>query len=198
MKSLLGCALLILANLTLRAADYSQDPGHFGGFTSSESLAVADQFVLSQDTTISVISWWGGDISNPTKNLKVRLFSDNEGQPGTLLFESGNDSILKLKTGDFVNRGTGRHDPNLYPEFQYTLVLREPFVAAAGVTYWVSIVSESGKQWLWEASGSQENLGVQRSLFNDAINGPWTPTDYNTAFAIGTVLKNSPARKIRH
>jgi hypothetical protein len=196
MKSLYGCALLILANLTLRAADYTQEPGHFGGFDSFETFAVADEFVLSQDTTISLINWWGNSISNPPQNLKIRLFSDNEGQPGTLLFESSNESILKARTGNFVNRAQGPHDRNLYPEYQYTLILRQPFQAQAGVKYWLSVVGDSGSQWLWEASGSQENLGVQRSIFADPIYGPWTPYYDNTAFAIGPVLKQRSGRQI--
>ncbi|HWC59518.1 MAG TPA: hypothetical protein VHC44_07465 [Verrucomicrobiae bacterium] len=197
MKSLLGCSLLFLAILTVRAGDYSQMPGHFGAFGSEENLAVADEFVLSQDTKIRQINWWGDNMPKPAKNFKIRLFSDNEGQPGTLLLETDRASILKRKTGDFLIRGEGRDDPDLYPEFQYTLVLRHPFAAKAGVKYWLSVLSEIGDQWTWEMSGSEQNPGVQRSLYGDPINGPWTPFDYNTAFVIGPVPKQRLGKPIR-
>lgn len=184
-KLLLSCLLVLFANLTLRAADYLQLPGHFGGFGSDEGLAVADEFVLSRDTKVRQITWWGENVPNPaSKHFKIRLFSDNGGQPGRLLLEITKPSILKQQTGDFLIRER-RHEENLYPEYQYTLVLTRPFTAKAGVKYWLSVVSESVDGWTWEMSGTQGNLGVQRSIFTDSINGPWTPYYDNTAFVIG-------------
>jgi hypothetical protein len=195
MKSLLGCSLLILASLTSRAGDYAQMPGHFGGFGSEEVFAVADEFVLSRDTAVRQINWWGENMPNPGKNFKVRLFADNDGQPWTLLSESFRGTILKRSTGGFLRPSRGPRDPNLYPEYQFTLVLRRPFMAKAGVKYWLSIVSEIGDQWTWEVSGSQENLGVQRAIYTDPVNGPWTPYYDNTAFVIGPVARAAKGTK---
>lgn len=165
---------------------------------SEGNLTVADEFVLSQDANVKEINWWGENMSSPSKNFIIRVFADNEGQPGTLLLEATHASILKRKTGDFLIRKEGRGDHNLYPEYQYTLVLPHPFTLEAGVKYWLSVLSESTSQWTWEMSQSEENTGVQRSLFADPVNGPWTPFDYNAAFVIGPVPKPRSVRLIKH
>jgi hypothetical protein len=175
-KRLLSCSLVLFAQLTLRAGIYQQSPGHIGGFLSDQSLTVADDFVLGRDTKVRAITWWGEDDSDPSANFKVRLFSDNEGQLGVLLAELDSTKISKRATGGFL---TGR----LYPEVQFTILFSQAFLAKAGVRYWLSVENVSPNQWMWEASGSQQNLGVQRTT--DAINGPWTPVDFNTAFLIG-------------
>jgi hypothetical protein len=177
-KGLLSCSLVLFAQLTLRAGNYQQQPGHIGGFLSDQSLTVADDFVLGRDTKVRAITWWGEDDPNPSANFKVRIFSDNGGQPGDLLAELDTTKILKQSTGGFLRAG-------LYPEFQFTLLLSQPFLAEAGVRYWFSVENLSPNQWMWEASDSQRNVGVQRT--SDAINGPWAPFDFNTAFVIGSV-----------
>ena len=183
----------MLTHLTLRAAGYSQMPAHAGGFLSQEDFAVADDFVLSRDTKVRQITWWGeGVADSASKQFKIRLFSDDQGQPGVLLLEIAHPSILKRKTGDFLIR-EGHEEESLYPEFQYTAVFSHAFLAKAGVKYWVSVVNETANQWTWEVSGSQENLGVQRSIFADPVYGPWTLYDYNypnTAFVIGPIRKH--------
>jgi hypothetical protein len=194
-KLLLGFSLAMCVHLSLRAGDYEQLPGHFGGFGSDESFAVADEFVLPRNTKVSLITWWGEDVPNPSKHFKIRLFSDNEGQPGVLLAEFSRPHIIKRKTGDFLIRG-GHREPNLYPEYQFTLILPRPFYAKARVKYWLSVLSESVDEWTWEVSGSQENLGVQRSVFTDSVSGPWTPADNNTAFVLGRVPYLRPPKLV--
>jgi hypothetical protein len=185
-KLLLGCVLFILGSSVLQAAEYAQGPGHFGGFGSDDSFAVADEFVFPQETPVKVVMWWGENVPEPaSEHFKIRLFADDHGQPGLLLVEIDNGRILKKKTGDYLIRA-GREQPNLYPEFEYSLVFTEQFIARARVKYWLSIVSVSADGWTWEASGSQKNLGVQRSVFTDPIYGPWTPYYDNTAFAVGS------------
>lgn len=61
---------------------------------------------------------------------------------------------------------------------KYSAALATPFRAEAGVTYWISIVNSPRDHWLWEASGSTANLGVQRSFAAE----PWQSCFDNAAF----------------
>lgn len=61
---------------------------------------------------------------------------------------------------------------------KYSAALATPFRAEAGVTYWISIVNSPSDHWLWEASGSTANLGVQRSFAAE----PWQSCFDNAAF----------------
>ncbi len=171
---LLGC--ICLAAFTTSAVPlYQQLPGHFGGFDSDATLTVADDFQLQQPALIGGLIWWGGNYGSvPQDDFTVRLYSDSGGQPGLLLAEFALGAVSKIATGDYVN------PPSLYPEFEYSATLTTPFSAQAGVKYWVSIVNSPVNFWLWEASDSLLNPGVQRS-YNG---GPWQPYGYNTAFEL--------------
>jgi hypothetical protein len=159
---------------------YQQLPGQFGGFTSDGSvLTVADNFQLGQDTLIGGLIWWGGNGNSPLgpDNFTVCLYSDNGGQPGALLEHCAFGAVNAIATGQFVNA------PDLYPEFEYSANLPTPFPAQAGVMYWLGIVNPSAYGWLWEASASPLNPGVERS-FNG---GSWEPYYDNTSFALVAV-----------
>jgi len=164
----------------LTVYQYQQLPGQFGGFTSDGSvLTVADNFELGQDTVIGGLIWWGGNGNSPSgpDNFTVCLYSDNGGQPETLLEQCAFGAVNAVATGQFVN------PPDLYPEFEYSANLPTPFTAQAGVMYWLSVVNSSAGGWLWEASASPLNLGVERSLNG----GSWQPYYDNTSFALVTV-----------
>jgi hypothetical protein len=63
-------------------------------------------------------------------------------------------------------------------------LLPEPFAAEANVRYWLSILNvPDADTWVWEGSGSLENLGVQRTIV-DPVSGPWEPYFDNTAFRL--------------
>jgi len=177
---------ILLCALALRtpAAVYQQLPGQFGGFSSDGStITVADDFQLGQDTLIGSIVWWGGYF-NPAPgpdNFTVRLFADDGGQPGLLLDQLDFGPVNAVATGQLVNA------PDLYPEYEYSASLPTPFLAQAGVKYWVSIVNPPRDIWLWEASASSLNPDVQRS-FNGSS---WEPYYDNTAFELEAVPEPS-------
>lgn len=172
---------------------YEQSPGHFGGFGSDgKIITVADDFQLSQRTLIHGITWWGGylstQLSTPTDdNFTIRLFSDNGTTPGALIqtFNVGNNAA-RTPTGNFVNPPDPTSGFPGRAEFLYSVTLPIDFAAEANTRYWLSIVNvPSSDSWLWEVSGSQINLGVQRS-FSDPVFGPWAPYYDNTAFRLRT------------
>lgn len=180
-------SLTLLASLlvvTSGAVDYQQLPGHFGGFGSDDGIiVVADDFQFGQETLLGGLNWWGGYFNPPPgpDNFTVRLFSDSGGHPGTLLNQFAFGTVAKVATGQFVNA------PGLYPEFKYSASFATPFLAEAGVTYWVSIVNPPRDIWLWEASASSLNPGVQRSFQG----GAWEPYFDNTAFQLVVVPEPS-------
>jgi hypothetical protein len=169
--------LLGLFGIQAGAADYEQLPGNFGGFSSDGSvLTVADDFRFEQDTLVGGVIWWGGYFNPPPgpDNFTVSLFSDSGGHPGSVLAQFPFGAVPARATGRFVNA------PDFYPEFQYSASFPTSFLAQAGVKYWISIVNPPRDIWLWEASGSTLNPGVQRRFNGDF----WQPYLDNTAFRL--------------
>jgi hypothetical protein len=163
-----------------RAGNYQQLPSHFGGFGSDGSvIAVADDFHLARNTYLGSLTWWGGYFNPPSgpDNFAVSLFSDDRGQPGSLLAHYTFAAVSTIATGKFVNA------PNLYPEFEYSGRFSTPFFAEAGTKYWLSIVNPPRDVWLWEASANSSNPMVQRN-FN---RGSWEPYFDNTAFRLEAI-----------
>jgi hypothetical protein len=183
------CLLIIIFGLWsvgVNAAGYQQLPGHFGGFGSDGGQwTVADDFQFGQDTLVGSLTWWGGDLNPPNgpDNFRVSLFSDSGGHPGSLLDVFDFGQVNAVATGQFVNA------PDLYPEFEYSASFPTLFAARAGVKYWVSIVDLPADIWLWEASSSSLNPGVQRESYG----GAWQPYYDNTAFRLVAVPEPSSA-----
>jgi len=172
---------------------YEQSPGHFGGFSSDgQGLTVADDFLLGRQMPIHSIMWWGGYGSTDLSvladdNFTIRLLSDDGGKPGALIqaFAVGNNAS-RTATGNFVNPPDPVVGFEGRAEFQYSFTLPADFPAEGNTRYWLSIVNvPSSDIWVWEVSGSQINLGVQRS-FGDPVLGPWDPFFDNTAFQLQT------------
>ena len=147
---------LLFSTAEAETIAYEQSPGHFGGFVSDGQITVADEFHLSQSTTINKIVWWGGylNTSPSTDNFTIRLFADNGGKPGALIqvFSVGNNAS-RIATGNYVNPPSpgfvGR------PEFSYSFTLFVAFAADGNTRYWVSIVNvPSSDIWVWEVSDS--------------------------------------------
>src|SRR5262245_40047371 len=113
--------------LALRATAgpvYEQLPGHFGGYDSEieEGIFVADEFQLNQPVAIGQGVWWG----SKKRAFTVRIFADNDGQPGTLLRQITTANAQRNSTGRFIN------PPRLYPEYRYVLLVTPSFNAQAG------------------------------------------------------------------
>jgi hypothetical protein len=158
---------------------YTQNPGRFGG-AGSDGLqqTVADDFQLNEDTTITRIRWWAGyfGAAPVPDTFTLRLFADAGGHPGELIRTLDLAPITKKRTG--ANTGNA-------PEFEYAADLRTPFLARAGVRYWLSICNPA-LVWAWEPSYDHSLAGAARSL-SDPINGPWQSYDFDYAFQLESI-----------
>ena len=179
-RSLLLIFLCLDAALS-NAAGYQQLPGHFGGLGSDSISISADDFQLTQDTLIGSIAWWGAHVPSQAEpdRFSVTLFSDNGGQPGTVLPLFTVGRINSALTGSFVNA------PDLYPEYRYSADLQQPFLVQANARYWLSIVNPARNTWVWEVSGSSLSPGSWRSFYG----GPWGADEHNVAFELATVAE---------
>ena len=160
---------------------YSQSPSRNGGANSDGIVtSVADDFQLSADTTVTRIRWWGGYFNPPPvpDAFSVRLFADQGGQPGALISTLDLAAINKTRTGFSIGS---------VPEFEYVAGIRNPFVARAGVRYWLSIVTPPNSVWGWEASRDHNLAGGSRS-FTNPVTGPWQPYDIDSAFQLESNL----------
>jgi hypothetical protein len=171
---------------------YEQPPGHFGGVGSDGPLfTVADEFQLDQSTLIKNITWWGGyyatSVPGPGDNFTIQLFADSDGQPGTLIqaFNIPSYALMRTATGDLATPPDPEGGFAGTTEFKYSFNLPTPFWAEANTRYWLSIINVPGfGEWLWEASDSLTNLGIQRSF----LSGPWEINPYdNVAFRLQTI-----------
>ena len=80
-----GIALGLSTVYVVRAANFLQPPGHFGGFGSDGSVfSVADDFQYSETTPVRGLAWWGGyfNPSSEPDEFTVRLYADDKGRPG--------------------------------------------------------------------------------------------------------------------
>jgi hypothetical protein len=107
---------------------------------------VADNFTLTTAGSIEAIRWWGAyDVPGPefeecapipADDFTVTFYTDSAGAPGTAvstnLLGAG---VSRSPTGNEIPHSPGYH----YTEYVYTADLLEPFIAQAGVTYWVVI-----------------------------------------------------------
>jgi hypothetical protein len=129
------------------------DPSTFGLFAQSY-----DNFTLASATTVTEAQWVGG-YYNPQSagtitGWTVGFYADNAGQPGALLSSftfAGNGSETFLQ-----NDSLG--DPNyLYTSGSLS------FAAAAGTTYWLSVVPDVAfpPQWGWGTSSQGDGVAWQ-------------------------------------
>jgi hypothetical protein len=193
MKPVQWFSFLFFLGLHVRGQGYTQAPGHVGGFESDEKLAVADDFVFQSDTKISTVIWWGSHASGrASESFKIRLFANGEtiaGEfvanfPTVLLMETSDRGIIMDGTGRLVTAGSKANGAE--EEYQYAMSLPRSFIAQAGVRYWISVVSENGTNWIWEASASEENSGIVQNAMPGKIQGEvlWLSEAGNTAFKL--------------
>jgi hypothetical protein len=107
-----------------------------------------DNFSLSKSASVSNVSWqgfyWDGVTAsnNPvgpdTNAWEIQFYSDNAGQPGTLLYSQtlpeADVTTTFLDTGSFNGSTVNVYD--------ISAALPADFTASAGTTYWFSVLSE--------------------------------------------------------
>jgi hypothetical protein len=164
-----------------RASQFFPSTGSFG-------FTVFDNFTLTATAAIGEVGWQGSYVdtinlaNNPatpnSTGFGIEFFADNAGVPGALL--AGDTYGLAA-----VNETFAGLQPNsigslnlTIPFFNYNVALSSPFVAQAGVQYWLRIYSLSPlpaanePQWAWNSSavGDQQSLQFLGSDFFAQVN----------------------------
>jgi len=159
--------LVLLSALTLGAVAvqpalattlYSQPPtqtdGYQYGWFSSDIFIAADDFTLASGGTIAYVAWSGDYLGpSPLGGTETVQASEPAGATFTIDFYSDSGSgipgTLLSSSTTFTGAATG-----IAP-------LSNPFAAAAGTEYWISIYENSGGAqdilWFWDqASGGDD------------------------------------------
>ncbi|MDB9434847.1 PEP-CTERM sorting domain-containing protein [Microcystis aeruginosa] len=132
------------------------DTNSFGNFAT-----VYDNFSFSSDNLVDGVDWVGGYFNGSPaaiSSFALSIFSNNAGQPGSLLFSetiTGNAGETFIGTS---NLGS--------PTYSYSASLTNTFLAQAGATYWLAIVPSLGfpPQWGWYPSSQGDGVGYQDFL----------------------------------
>jgi hypothetical protein len=151
--------LALISTLALSAAAlqpahadtlYSQAPTTGDAFFSGTGVNFVgyDNFTLGANATMTSVTWYGyyASVQPPGSTFAINLFSNSSGVPGTLLSSTTVGDGSPTDTGMYLSQ----YGSELY---SYSAAIN-PFSAAAGTEYWLSIVSSTGYYgWAWE-SGS--------------------------------------------
>ena len=152
-----------------------------------------DGFALASAANVTAVQWQGTYInhnnlaSNPAApnvtSFVVSFYADDNGQPGAQL----STATLPVSACAETSLGTvgfnAFNDSTTYQiaYYSYRAALPAPFTAAAGQTYWLSVVGNDGSAtpvWSWYAStadGStvcfQDYAGSAFHTFSNPVNG---------------------------
>lgn len=155
--------------LALYASQNDTSTGGFGNFATSY-----DNFALGSATAINQVEWAGGYFNPQSpgtiKAWTVNFYANNAGQPGTLITSfniagNGNESFVQDDVlGDPI----------------YFYKVGVSFNAAAGTTYWLSVVPDLtfSPQWGWTSSSTGDSISYTNYFGTLSSN----PTDL--AFAL--------------
>jgi len=168
---------------------YSQSPDFNGLYASQNDTAVFgmfaqayDNFKLGSATSITQVNWVGGYYNPQSQGAisswAVAFYADNSGQPGALITMyniSGTASETSLGVDNLGD-----------PVYSYS-ASSLGFSAAAGTTYWLSVVPTVPfpPQWGWTTSSQGDGVAWQNFI---GI-GSQIPSDL--AFSLYTTQNNT-------
>jgi hypothetical protein len=151
------------------------------------------------------VNWQGiyVDLDNPSGNPEsldtasfiITFYADADGQPGAAISSQTlpitNCNAVNLGDVNFTNNNTITSVQ--VPLYSYSVELPTPFAAAAGVQYWMSIVSNCTAQdprWQWTSGTGGDNLcfqAVASGLYEDAEDRTFTLAAAHVPFFTGEV-----------
>lgn len=155
---------------------------------------VYDSFALTSAANVTAVQWQGTYInhdnlgSNPAaanvSSFTIGFYADNGGQPGAQL------SGATLSVADCAETSLGTVGFNAFNDsttyqiayYSYRAVLPAPVAAAAGQTYWLSIVGNDDSAmpvWSWYASTADGSTTCIQDFGGNRISRP-----HDRAFAL--------------
>jgi hypothetical protein len=159
-----AAAFLMMAAVASPAQVYFQNPTFNGAFSSQNDTnglgvfaQVYDNFTLGSTTNLSSVEWIGSyfnpPVQGPITAWTVQFYSDNAGQPGSLLYSTNVAGTAGETFLGLDNVG----DPT------YIYGLNVNFTAAAGTQYWLSVYPDLGfpPQWGWETGTGGDGISYQ-------------------------------------
>jgi hypothetical protein len=170
--ALLASALLAAGSVPLTAGVlYTQPYDGSGSLCASQNdtggsgnfATVYDNFTLGGNSIINEVAWTGGYFNpGPPGNITqftVTFWADNAGQPGGSL----KSSAIAGNAGETVSGNA----------YTYDMTLTQPFAAAAGTQYWLSVEPDMGfpPQWGWATSAVGDSVSYQDFLGGRTQNG---------------------------
>ncbi len=134
------------------------------GVGSHSTQQVADDFVLTNPSRLESLEWWGLYTVALGADYNLRIYDDNSGEPGTILWEVAAITATDTDTGDDfsgydIYRTVATLDPTDY------CLLED------GTTYWFSAVWFD--QWFFWCNISSGSL---RYTMNDGASWPGLPS----------------------
>lgn len=173
--------LMLCSAMTSLAGSVVYDNGAPNQQNGNEMSAwiQAEDFGLAQNTTITGISFWTFDVgSGYLGSIWYGIYSDNGGQPGTLLQDELLGSPSRSATGVLVF-GT-------YDEYAFNLAI-SPFVATGGLTYWLGLhngplTSTDRAEVYWETTNGNATATGHEFELQDP--GGWSGNGAEHAFQL--------------
>ena len=191
LRVLLPATLLVLVfSVSGWAATVYNQPTDFNGAFSSQNDTVSfglfaqsfDNFTLGSSTGLTQVDWVGSyfnpSTQGPITQWTLQIYSDNGGQPGTLLYQNqvagtGNETFLQIdNVGD--------------PTYSYSMNIN--FNAAAGTEYWLSVYPDLAfpPQWGWETATGGDGASWQ------CFQGSCGPLSNDLAFSLSGGTTSTP------
>ncbi len=173
------CGMALSASAVQAATLFSQPFDSSGNVRASQNDTTGgngnfatsyDDFSFATAGTVVDVSWVGGYFNPPAQGAitgwNISIWADNAGQPGVLL----NTTAI---AGTANETSLGNYGGN--PFFSFSGSLGTAFAAAAGTTYWLSVVPDLGfpPQWGWgvgtggNGNSYQDFFGTRTQLIED-------------------------------
>lgn len=171
---------------------FSQTATAPGGYASQKGPNIdylaADNFTLHTGAYITGVQWQGAFSSQPPSQITqfvVSFWSNNNGLPGSILTTY---TIVGNAGQTLVGSSNG------FLEYDYSIVLSNPFTAHNGVTYWISVQPTTNfpaqPQWYWRAD---EGVGTGFSAHSGSGGLTFQKGAGDLAFTlIGTTFQEAP------
>ena len=153
------------------------NPGGLGNFATAY-----DNFILSSPAQVAYVQWSGAYFNppeqGPINSFTISFWDDNDGQPGSVL----TSQIISGNANELVTGTAGI--------YFYSTMLSTPFTAAAGSTYWLSVVADIGfpPQWGWQAGTGGDGV-----VYQDLLGDRYLYTGADLAFNLDTTTVPEPS-----